>query len=359
MFEYLKTLVLRLKIAIFRLYAIFKIYRKFKHLCTAKQSSTHLYLLNIPSHGNLGDHLLSLAEIQFFKDYFPNLYLIPVTSSDLFYSLKLSLRYVRKQDILCITGGGFLGSLYEEEHRFFKILKLFPNNKIIVLPQSIYYEDNHQGHKAFLNAIGCYERHNKLYVATREKKSYDILQHHLMKGRESHIALVPDMALYLHYSFKFDRKGILWCMRNDLEVNRNNDEIIKSLKKQTSQINCNETSTDTYVPYSIPFENEEREIFKKIEQFSQASLVITDRLHGMIFSAITETPVIAMDNISGKVKQVYDNWLSHLPYINFVSNQDDVDGLIDRALSVTNCRYDNDSLKLHYKLIVDFINAKD
>ena len=46
-----------------------------------------------------------------------------------------------------------------------------------------------------------------------------------------------------------------------------------------------------------------REYFlnKKFREFSERNLIITDRLHGMIFAAITGTPCVAMDNISHKI----------------------------------------------------------
>lgn len=48
-------------------------------------------------------------------------------------------------------------------------------------------------------------------------------------------------------------------------------------------------------------------------------MVITDRLHGMIFAAITGTPCIAFDNISKKVSGVY-KWIESLEYIKVVNS---------------------------------------
>ena len=56
---------------------------------------------------------------------------------------------------------------------------------------------------------------------------------------------------------------------------------------------------------------------KKLDEFRKSKLVVTDRLHGMLFAAITGTPCIALGNSSGKVKGVYD-WLTHLDYIQYV-----------------------------------------
>ena len=346
-----------IKPLLYKPYAMFKIFRKFKHLQNENSSVTRIYLLNIPSHGNLGDHLLSVAELQFFKDNFPDLLIIPITSADLYYSIKLSLNSVRANDIICITGGGFLGSMYEEEERFLSIIKMFPNNKIVVLPQTIYYENNKRGQIALQKAINIYKQHKFLYIAARDQNTYNILQNTLMKDKHTQIALTPDLGLYLCYKSNFKRTSILWCMRKDHEKNLNNSDIINSLKKQTMNTNLIEENTDTYVHYSIPLENEYEEVLKKIKQFSKARLVITDRLHGMIYSAITETPVIALDNVSGKVGQVYEKWLSHLPYVKFISQKEQTQNIIQELLSINDCQYKDNILKEQYKPIIDFINA--
>ena len=52
-------------------------------------------------------------------------------------------------DIILITGGGFLGSLwlYNGEENVRNILKEYPDNKVIILPQTIYFEKNKRGEK--------------------------------------------------------------------------------------------------------------------------------------------------------------------------------------------------------------------
>ena len=54
--------------------------------------------------------------------------------------------------------------------------------------------------------------------------------------------------------------------------------------------------------------------------FSKTGIAITDRLHGMIFCAITRTPCVAINNKNGKVKGVYERWLSRLNYIKLVDD---------------------------------------
>ena len=51
--------------------------------------------------------------------------------------------------------------------------------------------------------------------------------------------------------------------------------------------------------------------------YSGCELVITDRLHGMLFSAITNTPCIVFDNSYGKISSLYDTWLKDNNGITF------------------------------------------
>ena len=53
--------------------------------------------------------------------------------------------------------------------------------------------------------------------------------------------------------------------------------------------------------------------------FSRSKVIITDRLHGMIFAAITGTPAIILTNSNHKVKGVYE-WIKHCDYIKYISN---------------------------------------
>ena len=343
---------------LYRPYAILKMRWKYRKIMRTSSGTSRLFLLNIPSHGNLGDHLLSVAEQKFLKDNFPHMQIIPVTSADLYYSIKTALSSVRPNDILCVTGGGFLGSLYDEEERFLTILQMFPQNKIIVLPQTIYYEENDKGQKALEKALIHYQSHNNLYVVARDQNTFSLLRNVLMKGHEDKIALTPDLALYLNAPLNNYREGILWCLRKDSERNDSNNKIIAELQEQVRLLGLTNNYTDTYVPYSISYKSEYREVQNILVQFSKAQLVVTDRLHGMIYSAITGTPVIAMDNINGKVGQVYKQWLSNLDYVRFVSTLTEVKDLVSQMLLLKNCKYDNLELIKMYQPIIDFINAE-
>ena len=62
-------------------------------------------------------------------------------------------------------------------------------------------------------------------------------------------------------------------------------------------------------------------IDKKIREFSEYSLVITDRLHAMVFSALGHTPCIAFDNSSKKVSGVYE-WIKDNQFVICVEQKE-------------------------------------
>ena len=59
----------------------------------------------------------------------------------------------------------------------------------------------------------------------------------------------------------------------------------------------------------------ECELRKIFGSFKSAEIVITDRLHGLIFAAITETPCIVLQSNNHKIKATYETWLRSYAHI--------------------------------------------
>lgn len=349
-------IVTRIKIALYRPIGMFKTYLSTKRRKKMRGSQSRLFVLNVPSHGNLGDHLLSVAEQLFLKENFPNYQIVLIPSSALFFSIRLSLFDVNSSDILCITGGGFMGSMYEDEKRILSIVRKFPNNKIVFFPQTFYYESNEKGEKLMEQARTIYSHHNHLYVTVRDDASYELLTTKLMPEFKHRVFLTPDIALYAHFPQSASRSGVLWCLRNDSEKLTSNALIIQSIHKIINRISLTERNTDTYVDYPISVDNEYAEVEKKIIEISQSQLVITDRLHGMIYCIITHTPVIVLDNINHKVSHVYELWLKHIPFVKFVTDKSRLEDIVHEMLCFRNVSYDYEELKNKYRPLIDAIN---
>ena len=100
--------------------------------------------------------------------------------------------------------------------------------------------------------------------------------------------------------------------------------------------------TDTAVGYNVDRWKREGLLKTKLEEFASCELVITDRLHGIIFAFITNTPCIALDSLSYKNNGIC-KLLSKNATIKFVENIDCIEEAI-RDLQTNNVKYLNDML---------------
>ncbi len=125
-----------------------------------------------------------------------------------------------------------------------------------------------------------------------------------------------------------ERSGVLFCFRSDKEKRLGEEDILK-LEKAVERFSY----TDMISEIPVTEENRMELVSSKMNDFAGAELVITDRLHGMIFSALTETPCIVLPNAYYKVKGQY-RWLSHLPYIYFSETTEDALSAIETIRAV-------------------------
>ena len=332
-------------------------YKQTKGLDDAQDNN--IFLIGTPGHGNLGDQAIAYAEHKILEENFKDYKICEISTPDVIKHLKSLEKNVKKHDLFVLHGGGNLGDEYfwkEEAKR--KIISTFKNNKIIVFPQSIYFSDSESGKKAFNETKLLYGRHKNLTLVAREKTSYDIMKENF---KNNNVILTPDIVMYLNKTYPVrSRKGAILCLRQDREgvltlsqkcnienmVIENFDNIIT-----TDTIAEITTGGDKISEYMINPNQRESQLNKKWDQFKKAELVITDRLHGMVFCAITSTPCIAIANYNQKVKGTFE-WIKNLDYIKFVNNVDEIPALIEEIKSIKIKPYDNLAIAKNYKKII-------
>ena len=279
-----------------------------------------VFLVNTPIHGNLGDHAIAKSETDFLNKL--NIKYIELTGMDLdILDSYNSINLMNNRTIL-IQGGGNLGTLWPaEEKRIRKIIATNKKSKIIFFPNTIYYADNEK--EDLKKSIEIYNSHPNLIICAREKTSYDF-----MKKIYKNVVLIPDMVILLkENNIEFNRNGCLVCLRNDKEKTMTSDterELIDILRKIFFD---NINITDTVIKRQISIELRNDELEKKLNEFRKAKIVITDRLHGMIFSAITGTPCIVFNSLSPKLKGCYE-WIKSLEYIKFCNDLNEIPELV-------------------------------
>lgn len=308
------------------------------------------FLLNTPDYINLGDHAIALAEKRYINENFGHFYEFGTSVCHL-EGLKKLKKYIKHSDVIFIQGGGNMGSLWRVcEENIRNIIKTFPYNKIVVFPQSVYYENNTEASTYFASSKEIYNNHPNLLICCRDNQSYDFV----MKNYTCNCMLLPDMVLTMKHIRNFKRKGIGVLVREDKEKQTpsNFSEIInnavKSLHKEIIPI--------THHPMSDP-NDRINNINNVLDIYSSCELVITDRLHGMIFSAITDTPCIVFDNSYGKISSLYKTWLEAYKIVTFSDNSslNELGSIIENKLSDTYSAYNEKSFLNQFEELTKYI----
>jgi len=313
------------------------IYRKRKGLNKLKKNYRRatgkvVFVLQTPIHTNIGDHAIAQAQINFINKRFPKCILIEVNQSFLNEFCDEFKKIIRPDDIITLIGGGNMGDQYINEELYRrKVVKTFLDNKIIVFPQTIYFTNTKKGGEQLARTKNVFSKHPDLTLIARESGSFDLMTEVFPANK---VLLTPDIVLSMNESKPaLKREGILLVLRNDIEkmlTEENKTNIIEASKKHSKKV----TLTDMHHKKNIFNKNDRDYVLDfKLGQFKQAELVITDRLHGMILAAITETPCIAFTNYNQKVSGTYD-WIKKLNYIKFVDLNADINLEMQKLLTL-------------------------
>lgn len=343
-------------------------YRRTKFCCSPRyrmfikdRDREKIIYLSETDHSNLGDHAILYAQHRLLDGEIPNLLKYSFTRRECLFAFEQIQKGICKQDMILIPGGGWIGTLWKVSGELFlSFLETFKDNRIIVFPQTIYFENTTYGaaqKKRFYDAVkNC--KDILLYV--RDTNSYRFLQNQ-MPEQNSRIQyrLAPDMVLSLQPGIQMPKKEyILFVMRQDLEK-ITNDGQIERLQKRITDGGMEIRYGDTHALKAVAPKNRETALYEKWAEFSQARLVITDRLHGMLFAVINGTPCIALDNLSNKVKGVYDEWLVDNPHVMFLNAKDlDRDTLyqhVEAFFAAGACTFQNEAYASYFKSMTDAV----
>lgn len=310
-----------------------------------------VYFIMTPEHGNLGDHAIAYAATKMLDQL--HIPFITVSTERLREWQYKKLLHVMNGRPILINGGGNLGTIWFSLELIIRdVIRDNPDSNIMILPNTMYYHDDEKGRKELLATETIYNAHPRLTVYAREKITYQSAAEHFHR-----VKLVPDLALYLDDSkAQGKRSGCLLCLRSDREKKRTQEEDAEVLRQVRKLFGENIAYRDMNVGHPISPDEREAELKAQCGLFKQAQLVITDRLHGMIFCAITGTPCVVINSQSPKVKGCYE-WIEGLHYVRFC---DDVKHLTDTILTLPEegQNYDNSHLIPYFdELKRDFLSV--
>jgi len=285
-------------------------------------AGSQIAMVDEPVHRNIGDHLIHLGTTQFLRDH--NIQTV-VRANTYSYHRSWFAKCVNPETIIVCHGGGHFGDLYPAHQRLReKVAKDFPSNRIVTLPQSIYFKDPIEAHRAAL----ALRQHPDYHLFVRDRDS-------LRKAEAlqlPNLYLAPDMAHALSpYPGQNGqvRKGAnrtLCLLRRDNEQEGKVE--IEACKKQVDWADLVKTSDTLLLGLlSVAFrvcrrlgpvpgghrllDRERGKLVRRAERlFADHDQVITSRLHGMIFSILLGKPVTVLPSLTGKTEAYIASWLT-------------------------------------------------
>lgn len=285
-------------------------------------------LLDVPYYTNIGDTLIWEGTKQHLKSKpYKCLYTASVET--------YKYRPLPKDTIILLQGGGNFGDLWRRHQELRQtVIKSYPNNRIIILPQTVFYNNN----SVFAEDAKILNSHKDLHICARDAKSLEYLK----KALTSNLLLVPDMAFCiskrtLNKYRKEETEKALFLKRNDPELC---EYYFASYIKETGeQLHTGDWPTmeqqfktknyldkllwhkerlgrnpDIYADWIF----RPHQVKKGIEFVSQYKKVYTTRLHVAILSVLLDKKIVFFDNSYGKNRSFYETWLKDVEKLTFV-----------------------------------------
>lgn len=316
-----------------------------------KNKGDLIFLVGTPLHGNLGDHAIAKESIRFIQEN-TEAKVIEIPSPVIGRNVE-NFKKIIGDSIIVITGGGFMGSLWgNEEAMVQEVVKHFPQNKIVFFPQTLFFEETKKGDELKEKAKKIYYGDN-LYFVAREERTYQVAQNVF-----KHVIFAPDIVARMKVLDEYEkREGCLFCMRKDKEKTLQVEQW-KMIKNKIVPHYSKIKEIDTVIPIRVTDKKREYELNQILTQFQKHELVVTDRLHGMIFATITKTPCIVFNNSSSKVKGVYKYLQKYTNYVFLCEEQEKIEELIKKVKEIHEIQFKQDQLEKEYQDLKEIIKEE-
>ena len=270
-----------------------------------KVGGKRIFLIGTPEHSNIGDAAIALGEAEFIHRFFPEYRLIEVTYGNLgmWYSEICSI--IQDGEMICLQGGGNLGNRYPGEERIRRrIIADFPDNPIIIFPQTVFFDKNAEGEQELALSVDIYGKHKRLTIFTRGERSMEAVQRYFPLAK---CACIPDLALMLEKDWGLERRGLLLCIRDLKDESGLSEGEYAQVLDTVQEIDpCAEITNNLYqgIFESRIFRNIRRDVVRReLRKFAAHQVVVTDRLHGLIFAMATHTPCVAISSYNYKISE--------------------------------------------------------
>lgn len=320
-------------------YRVFEVFRLlWKLLCS--MFSKRIILFGEPIHPNLGDQAQLMCTEQLLAKNYPNYKLIKagmlfhpccdnikrnLINTSLMKLLLLKM-FVKKEDLFIGHSGYFFVDHHSGWFTYYTLMNHF-KNQMIILPQTVNFYTpviKQMASKAFSHK-------DNLTIMCRDEVSYKNAQE-LFPGTK--LLLYPDIVTSLigTRQYNHERNGVLFCMRDDIETHYNPKDI-DDLMTRLANERTEKVDTTIKAGLSDMLKNRDHYINEMIEKISTYKVVITDRYHGTIFSAIASTPVVVIASADHKLSSGV-NWFPKEVYGDAVQYATSLEDAYEKASAI-------------------------
>ncbi len=327
-------------------------------LRTALLSQKKAVVFCTPKHSNIGDAAITLGELLFIRKYYPDYLLIELNKYDFLDDYDTIRSMVNRDDLIFLQGGGNMGNKYVQEEQFRRrIVSDFKDNKIVIFPQTIYFDESDEGKEQLKISQDVYNSHENLLIFTRGQKSLDVASRFFSKEK-SYIA--PDMAMMIDWKEDIQRNGILLMLRGIEDENSmmqsDYEDIYRTVAYFDSEYDTSTNLVDDDPEALIDAEHRMDAVTTQLRKVASHQLVITNRLHGVIFSLITGTPCICIDSYNYKLPEYLEQFGSLGNVYRIGKDVKLLSETISKALSVED---DHKTIKMdeYYEAMVSKISG--
>ena len=290
--------------------------------------------LDLPYYPNVGDVMIWEATLQLLKDIqYHCLYSCSVET--------YRKPHINKSTILLFSSGGNFGDLWEKHQRFrHKVMADFPENPVVQLPQSVWFEDKSKMH----DDIQCYQNHKaQITICLRDQQSFNIISKNYPNVKP---LLLPDIALALdinmvmrrnnihskedlgvlyfkrddkefvdcHLSIRCDAKGDWPCISQMISSVLKYKNLMARLKRVRIPEQVRLKVTDWYYFYII----KDAYLCNGIHFLMPYHTIYASRLHAAILGVLLGKHVIMLDNCYHKCSGVYNLWMKDIANIKLI-----------------------------------------
>ena len=262
-----------------------------------------VFYLGKPIHNNLGDLAQYYCILRWIRQNYDCYDLLEFETCTLYdKDVQKALKHIiQEEDVIIIQSGRTFCDRHEDHNMHNFVLKEFVGKKILFMPQTVYFYDK----KKLKHTARLFNMNPFSFLLLRDSVSYEKVENLFDKNR---LLLFPDIVTTLigrvnnGKTMKTADECILICKRADNEqvVSYQEAQLLAS-RLEGNGLACELTDTNFTDSYDFVINNLEQVLLSKIEEFSRARCIITDRFHGMVFSLIANTPVIVLPTIDSKV----------------------------------------------------------